>query len=205
MSRPRQRSPVRITPACAGKTCRIQSEGSVWADHPRMRGEDDSFGDGRRRRLGSPPHARGRQLPTDWPGRWTWITPACAGKTVWARTSKRSTRDHPRMRGEDGGKAAASSYHPGSPPHARGRLDRMPSPARTRRITPACAGKTAPHAAESRLEPDHPRMRGEDLLQDRSLTYQAGSPPHARGRRCGRPPRSGFPGITPACAGKTRD
>ena len=34
------RHPVRITPACAGKTCSVKQFSVIDRDHPRMRGED---------------------------------------------------------------------------------------------------------------------------------------------------------------------
>ena len=51
---------------------------------------------------------------------------------------------------------------------------------------------------------DHPRMRGEDQVDIEQAADELGSPPHARGRRCGNTVNSGIGGITPACAGKTR-
>ena len=51
----------RITPACAGKTtCSARPTISI-SDHPRMRGEDDSYGETMSMSPGSPPHARGRR------------------------------------------------------------------------------------------------------------------------------------------------
>ena len=70
-----------ITPACAGKTCRVCRSASAV--------------------MGSPPHARGRpsQAPRS-PGPYR-ITPACAGKTKSPTCRQSATPDHPRMRGED--------------------------------------------------------------------------------------------------------
>ena len=67
-----------------------------------MRGEDRLKRPRQRWRGGSPPHARGRPVAIMLYRRAGGITPACAGKTLcWKRTF-RITRDHPRMRGEDG-------------------------------------------------------------------------------------------------------
>ena len=71
----------RITPACAGKTAyRSWQEGNS-QDHPRMRGEDTPAKKPRRKKPGSPPHARGRLLRKAKAVINTRITPACAGKT----------------------------------------------------------------------------------------------------------------------------
>ena len=47
-------------------------------------------------------------------------------------------------------------------------------------------------------------MRGEDVSAGFSLNAGTGSPPHARGRQRDRFQREKRQGITPACAGKTR-
>ena len=79
-------------------------------DHPRVRGEDSPCPSGPGTSAGSPPHARGR---LDGGGVLCirgGITPACAGKTSFARVSMAFSQDHPRMRGED--VAACSSNDP---------------------------------------------------------------------------------------------
>ena len=52
---------------------------------------------------------------------------------------------------------------------------------------------------------DHPRMRGEDNLEEFLVVVDGGSPPHARGRHPISIAIGECDGITPACAGKTRD
>ena len=69
---------------------------------------------------GSPPHARGiPEVEHYFVGR-IGITPACAGNTSLRRLSKRSSRDHPRMRGEYSDAEYSWTIDQGSPPHARG-------------------------------------------------------------------------------------
>ena len=86
------------------------------------------------------------------------------------------------MCGEKAGMAAAGCGIVGSPPHVRGKVAILVSRDEIRRITPACAGKSAITASLG--------------------THLAGSPPHVRGKvealHHGRAQR----GITPACAGK---
>ena len=69
------------------------------------------------------------------------------------------------MRGEDETFREMQGIAAGSPPHARGRLAGSHRLENNRRITPACAGKTAGQTAFSALKPDHPRMRGEDTVR----------------------------------------
>ena len=194
----------RITPACAGKTFVVAANSHSEPDHPRMRGEDSVITSNATSPSGSPPHARGRPDRNVKRHSGQGITPACAGKTIFARAIWRLSRDHPRMRGEDDFRPRDMAVEPGSPPHARGRPEMVVRGARRHRITPACAGKTPFRRKRRRFLADHPRMRGEDLELVREVPCIPGSPPHARGRHPhvrevgGRPFR-----ITPACAGKT--
>ena len=111
--------------------------------------------------------------------------------------------DHPRMRGEDRGNLGVTIAQEGSPPHARGRPSLQGALARRDGITPACAGKTFLPYVYYLSRSDHPRMRGEDNHAARISTQQAGSPPHARGRRTTEQAAEWRASITPACAGKT--
>ena len=73
--------PLRITPACAGKTRTLGNRMTNIPDHPRMRGEDALSASGMWRTRGSPPHARGRPSAERPKVGGVRITPACAGKT----------------------------------------------------------------------------------------------------------------------------
>ena len=75
-------TPIRITPACAGKTSKASLRTACTEDHPRVCGENTRPRHDARGQGGSPPRVRGK-LRVDAvlfyrPG----ITPACAGKTV---------------------------------------------------------------------------------------------------------------------------
>ena len=156
------RHPVRITPACAGKTVGRHFENRRNPDHPRMRGENASYNNLPNTGFGSPPHARGRPLANKEGLLDVAITPACAGKTVGRHFENRRNPDHPRMRGENASYNNLPNTGFGSPPHARGRLGRGADLANQPGITPACAGKTRTIHLRRRGKPDHPRMRGED-------------------------------------------
>ena len=72
-------------------------------------------------------------------------------------------------------------------------------------ITPACAGKTRPSCSVHWKKRDHPRVCGENAMASAISGTTLGSPPRVRGkqRRC-RLSRDSY-GITPACAGKTKE
>ena len=107
------------------------------------------------------------------------------------------------MRGEDLKLRLRLDVAHGSPPHARGRQLARSVRAGSKRITPACAGKTVPVKFNVTGIQDHPRMRGEDCCGKGCDVKVCGSPPHARGRHAGDDGAVLEYGITPACAGKT--
>ena len=71
----------RITPACAGKSLLRDTHIMYLWDHPRMRGEKATPVSSALTRLGSPPHARGKEGGQNLPPDLLRITPACAGKS----------------------------------------------------------------------------------------------------------------------------
>ena len=112
---------LRITPACAGKTCGVITIVMHFRDHPRLRGENSYFFPHIPKSMGSPPLARGKllQLPTQ--QELLRITPACAGKTIMSSNASSLIKDHPRLRGENPFKKSFIIAFPGSPPLARGK------------------------------------------------------------------------------------
>ncbi len=131
--------------------------------------------------LGSPPHARGKSARRRCLSLPQGITPACAGKMRRSLLRARSSRDHPRMRGENPLCRFSRPAPPGSPPHARGKWHTAQGLKWSTGITPACAGKILHYVLIFKSGRDHPRMRGENV---------SSSPCHLSH------------GITPACAGK---
>ena len=194
-----------ITPACAGKSRQGSLGGACGWDHPRMRGEKPVFVAADRSPVGSPPHARGKDGVSIHDLSRRGITPACAGKRRLKTHSSSITWDHPRMRGEKKGVQVKRTDEQGSPPHARGKVDHGLFLERLNGITPACAGKSS-----SRLQTrfpvwDHPRMRGEKRKGNCTISARPGSPPHARGKVLGLEQKNPPEGITPACAGKSKE
>ena len=193
-----------ITPACAGNTSMWTSLMVSGRDHPRMRGEYILLCTIHIKSLGSPPHARGIHNPRGRANADTGITPACAGNTLLDLVRRKLEGDHPRMRGEYASLFLLLLPVLGSPPHARGIQTIMFAPGSLLGITPACAGNTGFSRSAACSRRDHPRMRGEYQTISHKSHLLLGSPPHARGIPdtilifC----RSS--GITPACAGNTR-
>ena len=90
---------------------------------------------------GSPPHARGKATGCSSAAQSKRITPACAGKSFRWRLVIPSSVDHPRMRGEKKHTELHFERDLGSPPHARGKVEKSQTAQNAFRITPACAGK----------------------------------------------------------------
>ena len=132
----------RITPAYAGKTqCRRRAVPLI-EDHPRLRGENKEKAYKVTCGTGSPPPTRGKQCPALPYVLHTGITPAYAGKTFLRGKAAHTTKDHPRLRGENRIPCLRLFLGLGSPPPTRGKLGRVVDDAEIIRITPAYAGKT---------------------------------------------------------------
>ena len=131
------------------------------------------------------------------------IIPAYAGSTAGVRPGTGGGPDHPRIRGEHGGRAELVPAWPGSSPHTRGahRLGRLDH--RQRRIIPAYAGSTCRHQSTNATEADHPRIRGEHARADEAARGHAGSSPHTRGALESFLKLILETGIIPAYAGST--
>ena len=130
------------------------------------------------------------------------ITPACAGKRTLKTSGYKPEEDHPRVCGEKFLDISINWNRGGSPPRVRGKVKRRWIPKRTRRITPACAGKSNSNAFISDFTEDHPRVCGEKFPGLYRLGKEMGSPPRVRGKAgCCRELIDGR-GITPRVRGK---
>ena len=151
---------------------------------------------------GSPPRVRGKGPSISRPAPASGITPACAGKSIRSSEHCASPWDHPRVCGEKNSIFCPVFSVTGSPPRVRGKAPR-PSPSRpSRRITPACAGKSRLQGSNLQLPGDHPRVCGEKHLRLLPTFQRTGSPPRVRGKETVRRRKTTGTGITPACAGK---
>ena len=131
----------RITPACAGKSCRAVVRCCPASDHPRVCGEKARCRMVSRDITGSPPRVRGKEKKGFGGFVNTRITPACAGKS--------------------GGGIVQHPDKQGSPPRVRGKVCSRRVESKQTRITPACAGKSPYKSFVCQLVEDHPRVCGE--------------------------------------------
>ena len=154
--------------------------------------------------MGSPPLTRGTQKRSERMTLYLRITPAYAGNTFLLRIQFRSSKDHPRLRGEHKEYFSGKQREEGSPPLTRG-TPGVPGKCRSQpRITPAYAGNTSPSCRPHGRLWDHPRLRGEHAVLVIFLFPFTGSPPLTRGTRHLRRFCLRTVGITPAYAGNTR-
>ena len=154
----------RITPACAGKSRWRESRAPEPRDHPRLRGEKRAACPRAPEASGSPPLARGKEYRIYQPGMAGRITPACAGKRFKLKITRKTQKDHPRLRGEKLLVRLLLLVIVGSPPLARGKAFDNRRISCGFGITPACAGKRPPLQAAA--DPDRgspPLARGKDL------------------------------------------
>ena len=89
------------------------------------------------------------------------ITPAHAGKRLFADENGELSRDHPRTCGEKLKKNMPTQIAKGSPPHMRGKGEKIGFENYSLGITPAHAGKSKNFRGESDGYQDHPRTCGE--------------------------------------------
>ena len=94
------RTPVRITPAHAGKRQPGQERDCRAKDHPRPCGEKRFQAKIYRPRRGSPPPMRGKGSPQIISAKEDRITPAHAGKRLNLKSVLAQPQDHPRPCGE---------------------------------------------------------------------------------------------------------
>ena len=91
---------LRITPACAGRSCSAATGRDAGWDHPRVCGEKGLEVAVRLAVEGSPPRVRGEASMQFKPVSVIRITPACAGRRWRSQKSLCLTGDHPRVCGE---------------------------------------------------------------------------------------------------------
>ena len=193
----------RLIPAWAGKTGFGCHGDGPFRAHPRMGGENAVLVQLACPVVGSSPHGRGKRVGHLDDTLHVGLIPAWAGKTSPGARGWGPSAAHPRMGGEN---ASANSGRPavsGSSPHGRGKRHPTARPVRGGRLIPAWAGKTQALLADAFARAAHPRMGGENPVQQGALGLVAGSSPHGRGKRVRLPGRL-LPGrLIPAWAGKT--
>ena len=73
-------------------------------------------------------------------------------------------KEHPRIRGENASRVRAHVSLPGTSPHTQGKLDKAWDMLLDERNIPAYAGKTIRKNTLTSTKPEHPRIRGENML-----------------------------------------
>ena len=131
---------------------------------------------------GSPPRVRGKRFVASGGSEAKGITPACAGKTSREIMFWIPVKDHPRVCGENRIFSICKKFSTGSPPRVRGKQQKMQINFYSRRITPACAGKTLNPATSPPTCEHHPRVCGENALYAQQIEKVSGSPPRVRGK-----------------------
>ncbi len=172
-------------------------------DHPRVCGEKLHAVVFSNYSEGSPPRMRGKEASVPRVYGPSGITPAYAGKSIITHDLAALCKDHPRVCGEKFSGKTSNTFHPGSPPRMRGKVNCPGFLSNVPGITPAYAGKRRVRCFFGSVREDHPRVCGEKLMYAALLKYRRGSPPRMRGK-------VDFPGcqhlsggITPAYAGKS--
>ena len=153
--------------------------------------------------LGSSPHTRGARRRHHRIQARRRIIPAYAGSTTSSPPPAVGHGDHPRIRGEHIGDWDTLGNIRRIIPAYAGSTIGSAAPAISGGIIPAYAGSTWVSVTVSGLRPDHPRIRGEHLLDVCDYPPVIGSSPHTRGAP--RPIRAwrGPDRIIPAYAGST--
>ena len=91
----------------------------------------------------------------------------------------------------------------GSSPRVRGKHDVEDRRRECLRLIPACAGKTAAREACPRAPGAHPRVCGENAIDEIDYELSLGSSPRVRGKLSFKAVQMAGDRLIPACAGKT--
>ena len=194
---------VGIIPAYAGSTPPTGRRASRARDHPRVRGEHERTTSISQCLQGSSPRTRGARLALVLGGGYAGIIPAYAGSTTSDGATVGPTEDHPRVRGEHQHSESATFLVRGSSPRTRGARIAATRRRAWGRIIPAYAGSTACRVDCSRLQQDHPRVRGEHWARTAKRARVRGSSPRTRGARACGQAQLAAGRIIPAYAGST--
>ena len=131
-----------LIPAHAGKTARDVLGAALVRAHPRSRGENDGGFAWKAGFPGSSPLTRGKRDRGSAGPRAAGLIPAHAGKTGRRPPAYRRAWAHPRSRGENADRSAATPIRSGSSPLTRGKPRAASAAPSKRRLIPAHAGKT---------------------------------------------------------------
>ncbi len=181
MWRPDSSNLNRLIPAHAGST-RLRSPSALCVRaHPRSRGEHFLRDIPPLSILGSSPLTRGALPAGHSTALYTGLIPAHAGSTAWKQFSSRSSRAHPRSRGEHGRGLQPNPHRWGSSPLTRGARTEVRKMLRLMGLIPAHAGSTRLRSPSALCVRAHPRSRGEHSIAPSTQKSSVGSSPLTRG------------------------
>ena len=166
-----------IIPACAGSSLGgLRMNCFTW-DHPRVCGEQMAYKEESTDWKGSSPRVRGAGGRRRDRARPLGIIPACAGSSTTTSTTRRESRDHPRVCGEQAIQMRRGVYDKGSSPRVRGAVRPGVASIGLAGIIPACAG-SSPRLDVVKLDlVDHPRVCGEqEASKSRDAAMRGSSP-----------------------------
>ena len=172
-----------ITSACAEQTEATAATTIPERDHLRVCGADEVLEPCVARTYGSPPRVRSRRDGRAIVLQIAGITSACAEQTGSLSRSARSTRDHLRVCGADGGHRGDDDPGAGSPPRVRSRPTLHQGRPPLLRITSACAEQTRSIRRWTAVTRDHLRVCGADAGFQFLDESRVGSPPRVRSRQ----------------------
>ena len=193
----------RIIPAHAGQTRARSRRPYPPTDHPRACGANTWALTGSIKEDGSSPRMRGKLFHNCSVLCFVRIIPAHAGQTRSDYQNGDTQPDHPRACGANARRRDCRRAIYGSSPRMRGKPEHRHPGHGHRRIIPAHAGQTSPHAIMPPRSTDHPRACGANYNGTYSTFDDLGSSPRMRGKRQADRRGRGPDRIIPAHAGQT--
>ena len=194
---------VGIISACAERTSRRRSPRRCGRDHLRVCGADVDASSSCGLLQGSSPRVRSGQRVHRRHLRRRGIISACAERTVVVPLALLVRRDHLRVCGADGVKAAAGLFKSGSSPRVRSGPACLARRRASLGIISACAERTTRVCPCSRGPWDHLRVCGADADAAEQRVALSGSSPRVRSGQSPRPAHPARQGIISACAERT--
>ena len=172
-------------------------------DHPRVCGEHYTPQLELLVPEGSSPRMRGTPSRHGESGTSPGIIPAYAGNTCAMPRGRLGTWDHPRVCGEHWARVPVGETCEGSSPRMRGTLHSQGQRREEPGIIPAYAGNTLNLLLECFAFRDHPRVCGEHIPANQTISLRTGSSPRMRGTHSDGVFMFFNSGIIPAYAGNT--
>ena len=150
-----------IIPVCTGNRPAPKYRRYAAGDHPRMHGEQYSLLRQPDVPVGSSPYARGTAGNDFSRLSGRRIIPVCTGNSIRSISFAASTKDHPRMHGEQEPEVRSVVATQGSSPYARGTAAPCGTCPVRAGIIPVCTGNSQLLYLVRNSPGDHPRMHGE--------------------------------------------